>query len=133
MNWRDKMRMKKVDFIFISFFGGFVDQGLVNVGYDTTTSNGPFDEGVELFISSNSELQVPGRNPLHLQILARIPSQLQNLRSQILQNRSQVHCSCCPNTPTRLCPLLQLPVDSTHRKLRPTHKQKRIKDHNFTI
>lgn len=38
------------------FLGGFVDEGLVYMGDDATSSNSSFDEGVELLISTNGQL-----------------------------------------------------------------------------
>jgi hypothetical protein len=38
---------------------------------------------------------------LHLQILARVPSQLQNFSSQVLQDSSRVACRCSTNTAIR--------------------------------
>ena len=92
---------------------------------DTTASNGPFDDVVELFVSPDSELLVPSGAPHQLQIFASIPRQLQHLSSQIFQNGGQVHSSSRPHTSICLHPLLQLPMDTTHRKLHPT-KQKQI-------
>jgi hypothetical protein len=36
--------------------GGFVDERLVNMWDNTTPSNGGFDEGIELFVSTNGKL-----------------------------------------------------------------------------
>lgn len=41
---------------------------LVDEGEDTTTSDGRFDESVELFISTNGELQVPRSDTLHAHV-----------------------------------------------------------------
>lgn len=86
---------------------------------DTTTSNGTFDEGVQLLISTYSKLQMPRRYPLHLKIFARVPSQFQNFCCQILQNGCQVHCCSCPHSSIGLNPLFQLSMDTSHRKLQP--------------
>ena len=61
----------------------------MDVGDDTTASDGGLDEGVELFISSDGELQVSGGDSLHLQVLAGVSSELKNLSGQVLED------SCC--------------------------------------
>lgn len=38
---------------FLAALGGLVDERLVNVGNDTSSSNGGFDKGIKLFVSSN--------------------------------------------------------------------------------
>ena len=58
--------------------GGLGDEGLVDVGDDTTTGNGGLDECVELLVTTNGEQQVPGRDTLHLQVLACVTSELEN-------------------------------------------------------
>lgn len=46
----------------------------------TSTSNGGFDQGVQLLITADRQLQVPGRDPLDFEILGSVPSQLQHLQ-----------------------------------------------------
>lgn len=75
-------------FASFSLFGRLVDQRLVDVRDHTSTSDGTLDEGIELFISTDGQLKVAGGDTLHLQILASVPSQFQNLGSQVLQNSS---------------------------------------------
>ena len=60
------------------------DQGLVDVGDDTASSNGGLDQGVQLFVSPDGELQMPGGDPLHLQILGSVSCQLEDLSSEVL-------------------------------------------------
>jgi hypothetical protein len=55
---------------------------------------------------------------LHLQILASIPSQLQNLGSQVLQDGSGVDGCGGTNATICLSPLLQLTVDTPNRELK---------------
>lgn len=74
---------------------GFVDEGLVNVRNDTTTSDSSFDESIELFVTANSELKMPGCDTLHFKILARVTSELQDFRGQILQNSGCVNGRGC--------------------------------------
>lgn len=42
---------------------------LVNVGQDTTTSDGGADEQIELLVATDSQLQVTGGDTLHTQVL----------------------------------------------------------------
>ena len=58
------------------FFGGFIDERFMDVRYDTATSNGALDEGIKLFISTDSKLEVAWRDPLHFQVFACIARQL---------------------------------------------------------
>jgi len=100
-----------------SLFGGFVDERLVNVRDYTTTSDSSLDEGIQLLISSDGQLQMPWSNSLHFQILASISSKLKNLCGQVFKDWSQVDSSSCPNSPMGRDPLLQMPVDTTDREL----------------
>lgn len=56
-----------------------VDQTLVNMWNDTSSSNCSLDQCIQLLISSDGELQMPWCNSLHLQILGGVTSQLKNL------------------------------------------------------
>ena len=101
-----------------SLLGGLVDQGLVDVRDDASTCNGALDEGVELLISTDGQLKVARGDTLNLQILASIPSQLQNLSSQVLQDGSRVDSCSGTNTTICLSPLLKLAVDTANRELK---------------
>lgn len=46
----------------------------------TSTSDGGFDQGVQLLITADGQLQVPRRDPLHFEILGGVPGQLQHLQ-----------------------------------------------------
>ena len=48
----------------------------VDVWDDTTASDGGFDEGVKLFISSDSKLQMSWSDSLDLEILGSVTSEL---------------------------------------------------------
>jgi hypothetical protein len=103
-----------------SLLGGLVDQGLVDVRDDTSTCDGALDEGVELLISTDGQLKVARGDTLDLQILASIPSQLQNLSGQVLQDGSGVYGCSSTNTTICLSPLLKLAVDTANRELKMT-------------
>ena len=61
--------------------GLFVDERLVDVGNDTTTGDGGLDESIQLFVTTNGELQMAGGDTFHLEILGGISSQFENLCS----------------------------------------------------
>jgi len=44
------------------------DEGFVDVRNDTSSCNGCLDQGVQFLVSSNSQLQMPWGDSLHLQI-----------------------------------------------------------------
>lgn len=46
---------------------------------DTTASDRGLDEAVQLLVSSDGQLQVPGSDTLHLQVLGRVAGQLEDL------------------------------------------------------
>lgn len=49
------------------------------MGDDTTASDRGLDEAVQLLVSSDGQLQVPGSDTLHLQVLGRVAGQLEDL------------------------------------------------------
>lgn len=64
----------------------------MDVGDDTTTGDGSLNESVELFVTSDGELQVSGGNSLHLQVLAGVASKLEDLSSEVLEDGRCVNC-----------------------------------------
>jgi len=50
-------------------FSLLADERLVDVGDDTTASNGSLDQGVQLLVSSDGQLQMSGGDPLDFEIL----------------------------------------------------------------
>ena len=55
------------------------DEGLVDVRDDAAAGDGGLDEGVQLLVTSDGQLQVAGGDSLHLQVLRSVSGQLQNL------------------------------------------------------
>ena len=72
------------------FFVALHDQGLVDVGDHTTTSNGSLDKSIKFFVSANSQLQVTWSDSLHLQVFASVSGELKHLSGEILKDRSGV-------------------------------------------
>ena len=78
--------------------GGLHDEGLVDVWDDTTSSNGCFDQSVELFVTSNGKLEMSWSNSLDLEIFWSVTSEFKNLSSEVLKNGSTVDCWCGTNS-----------------------------------
>ena len=57
------------------------DQRFVNVWDHTATGDCCFDQGVQLLIASDSELQMARRYALDLEVFASVSSQFQNFSS----------------------------------------------------
>ena len=117
---------QKVKITGVLVLRSLVDEGLVDVRNNTASSNGTFDQRVELLISPDSQLEMPRRDSLHLQIFARIACKLKNLSSQILENRGQVNSSSRPNSAISSTPSLQVPVNPTHRKLQFPNMENKV-------
>ena len=56
----------------------------------TTASNGSLDQSVKLLVTSDSELQVAGSYSLHLEVLAGIASEFQDLSGEVFKDGSRV-------------------------------------------
>ena len=100
------------------FFVALHDQGFVDVGDHTTTSNGSLDERIKFFVAADSQLQVTWRDSLHLQVLACIASKLEHLCGEVLKDGSSVDCRCCTNTTVSTHSALQKSVNSSNGELK---------------
>lgn len=60
----------------------------MDVGDNTTTSDGRLNERVEFFITTNSKLQVARGDAFDLEVFAGISSKFENLSSEVLKNCS---------------------------------------------
>ena len=74
------------------------DERLVDVGDDSTTSNGGLDQSIQLLVSPDGELEMSGGDSLHLQVLTGVSSQLEDLSSEVLQDGRAVDSSGGSNT-----------------------------------
>ena len=83
----------------------------------TTASDGSLDQSVELFVSTDSKLQVTRSYSLHLEVLASVASEFQDLSGQVLKDGSTVDCRCGTNAAVSLNSALQESVDSSDREL----------------
>lgn len=52
------------------------NEGFVDVGNDTSSSNCCLDKGIQLFVTSDGQLQVTGSDTLHLQVFGGVTRQL---------------------------------------------------------
>ena len=57
----------------------------MDVGDDAATGDGRLDQGVELLVSPDRQLEMPGSDPLHLQVLGCVASQLKYLAPKALK------------------------------------------------
>ena len=58
----------------------------MDVGDDAATSNGRLDQGVQLLISTDGQLEMPRSDPLHLEVLGGVAGQLEHLGGEVLQD-----------------------------------------------
>lgn len=93
------------------------DQRLVDVGDDASPRYGGFDEGIQLFVAADRQLQMAGSDALHLQVLGGVACQLQDLSSEILEDGSAVHGGGGPDPPMARGARLQVPMDAAHGEL----------------
>lgn len=89
----------------------------MDVRDDPSTGYGSLDEGVQLFISPDGQLQMPRRDTLDFQIFARVACQLQHLCSQIFKDSGSINSSCRANSSICSNPRFQLTVDPAYWEL----------------
>lgn len=92
----------------------------MNVRNDTTASDGSFDQGVELFVSSDGKLKMSWCDSLHLEILRGVTSKLKNLSSQVLEDGSTVDGRSGSNSTVGADSALQESMDSSNWELKPS-------------
>ena len=74
------------------------DERLVDVGDDSTASDGGLDQSVQLLVSPDGELEMSGGDSLHLQVLTGVAGQLEDLSREVLQDGGAVDSSGGSNT-----------------------------------
>ena len=62
----------------------------MDVGDDSAAGDGRLDQGVQLLVSSDGQLQMPRGDPLHLQILGRIAGQLKHLENVDVKSKYEI-------------------------------------------
>ena len=90
----------------------------MDVGDNTTTSNGSLDQSIQFFVSPDSQLQVTRCDTLDLQIFAGVSSQFQDLSSEVLQDGRCVDSGGGTNTVSLVDRVLQETMDTTNGELK---------------
>merc|ERR1712241_1318740 len=101
------------------------DERLVDVGDDSTTSDGGLDQSVQLLVSPDGELGMSGGDPLHLQILTGVAGQLEDLGREVLQDSRAVHSRGGPDPARAEAPALEMTVDPSNGKLKTSSRRPR--------
>ena len=94
-----------------------LDERLVDVRNDTAASDRGLDQGVELLITADGELQVARRDALDLEVLGGVASELQHLSREVLEDRGAVDGSRSSDTAIGSEAALEEAVDTTDREL----------------
>jgi hypothetical protein len=106
--------------------GGLANEGLVDVGDDTTTSDGSLDEVIKFLITTNGEEKMSGSNTLDLQVLASVAGQLKHLSGEVLHDSGRVNGSGRTNALLRVNTSLQETVNTTNRELKASSGRTRL-------
>jgi len=100
--------------------GGLGDEGLVDVGDDTSSGDGGLDQGVELLVTADGELKVARGDTLDLEVLGGVSGELQHLSGEVLEDGGAVDGSGGTNTASVEGPLLE---DTVHTANGELHKE----------
>ena len=90
----------------------------MDVGDDAAASDGRLDERVELLISADRELQVTGSDALHLEVLARVAGELEDLGGEVLEDGGGVDRRRGADALAALDGRLEEPVDTADGELK---------------
>jgi len=91
----------------------------VDVGNDPAAGNGRLDEGVQLFVTPDGQLQVAGCDSLHLEVLGGVAGQLEHLGRQVLQDGRAVDGRGSAHPAVAGGAALEVAVDPSHGELEP--------------
>ena len=105
----------------------------MDVGDDTSSSNGGLDQGVKLLVSADGELQMARGDALHLEILGGIACKLKHLGGQVLEDGGAVHSCGGSNTTAIQGLLLQDAVHTTNRELQQRKSERNGKEQGQRI
>ena len=90
--WGVSVRGSNMNLSGLALAGLLGEKDGVDVGEDTTLSDGHVaEELVELFVVSDSELQVSGHDSLLAVVSGSVAGQLEDLSAQVLEHSGQVH------------------------------------------
>lgn len=92
-------------------------EDLMNVGEDTTASNGNITEKlVQLFVAADGQLEMTGRDGLLLVVSSSVASQLEDFSSQVLEDGCEVDGSTRTNA-LSIVALAEETMDTTDGEL----------------
>ena len=83
----------------------------------STASDGGLDQRVELFISTDGQLQVAGSDTLHAEVARGVAGKLEHLCAQVLADGSHVDGRGRANAAVASHAVLKVPVDTANREL----------------
>ena len=89
----------------------------MDVGDNTTTSDGRLNKRVELFITADSQLQVARGNAFDFEVFAGVSSQFENLCSEVFENSSRVYCCSGADSGARVNAQLEDSVNPSNGEL----------------
>ncbi len=89
----------------------------MDVGDHTTASDGGLDQGVELLVASDGELEVSRCDSFHLKVLASVSGELENLSGQVLKDSCGVHGRSSTDSAVSAHSALQESVNSSNGEL----------------
>lgn len=87
------------------------------MGDHAAAGDGGLDQGVQLLVSADRQLQVPWRDSLDLQVLGRIASELEHLGRQVLEDSCAVDRGGGADSAVGIDSALQESVDSSDWEL----------------
>ena len=87
------------------------DERLVDVGDDSAAGDGRLDQGVQLLVPADGELQMPRGDPLHLEVLGGVAGELEYLGGEVLEDGGAVDGGGGSHTARREGAALQVTVD----------------------
>ena len=97
--------------------GRLHNECLVDVGNNTTASDGGLDQSIEFLVTADRELQVAGSDALDLEVLAGIACEFEHLSSEVLKDGGRVNGRSGANAAACVDSALEEPVDSSNREL----------------
>lgn len=87
------------------------------MGDHASAGDGGLDQGVQLLVTSDGQLQVPRCDSLDLQVLGSVASELENLGRQVLEDGCAVDCCSSADSAVGVDSALQESVDSSDWEL----------------
>ena len=83
----------------------------MDVGDDAAAGDGRLDQGVQLLVTADGQLQMSRGDPLHLEVLGGVAGELEDLGGEVLEDGGAVDGGGGSNTARREGAALQVTVD----------------------